>query len=77
MIFSKKKYFFLFNFHFEINVEAIEIITKNIKKKISSPLGVLKIVFLIKNSHIIPVQSSQKKMEKNSKKRFLGSMSRS
>jgi hypothetical protein len=51
--------------------------TKNVKKKIKNSLGVFKIVFLIKNSHIIPVLSSQKKMEKNSKKRFLGSMSRS
>jgi hypothetical protein len=30
-------------------------ITKNIKKKISSSLGVLKIVFLIKFSHVTPV----------------------
>jgi len=66
LIFSKK-----------INVETIEMITKNIKKEISSSLRVLKIVVLIKISHVISVLYSQKKTEKIKKKRFLGSMSRS
>jgi hypothetical protein len=72
----KMKKIRFFDFYFEINVETIEMITKNVKKNIKSPIGVLKIVILIKISHINPVLYSQKKKEKK-KKRFQGSLSRS
>jgi len=71
LIFSKKKKIF-FNFYFEINIEPIEVTTKNINKKIKNLIGVFKIVFLIKNSHIILVLSTQKKMEKIQKNDFWG-----
>ena len=47
-------------------------ITKNVKKKLKYSLAVLKVVFLIKISHIIPVLIGQKKTVKNFKNTISG-----